>query len=59
MAFLRMPAELDNELSSSVESGPSIILVTPLSDTTHGTLRHTSLIPKSDSTSVDTDNILF
>ncbi len=56
IAFLRTLAEFDNKLNSEGDRGPSIILFTPLSYTTHGTLRHTSVMPNSDSTSVETDN---
>src|SRR5450631_3223463 len=57
IAFLRISAEWDIDLSSSSERGLSMILFIPESDTTHGTLRQTSVIPKSDSTRVDTDKI--
>jgi hypothetical protein len=59
IAFLKILAEFESEASSFEVSGLSIILTIPQSDTTQGTLRHTSFIPKSDSTSVETDNILF
>jgi len=46
LLFSKTPAEFDNKPSSSGDKGLSIILVTPLSDTTHGTLRQISFMSK-------------
>jgi hypothetical protein len=59
IAFLRTSAEWEREPISSGVRGLGIILTTPFSDTMHGTLRQTSLIPNSPSIKVDTVSTLF